>query len=136
MTPAAVLRCRTAGLLLGKAFRWSATHTQTLETALARDGVLPVAPDSRGGHPALHAVGQESEQNLVLPWSELVGQTGVTGTTRSGKTTLLEAIATGVIAAPGATIVLDPKGDRDLLVRCAAEANRHGKRFALLAPTF
>jgi conjugal transfer pilus assembly protein TraD len=124
------------GIFLGRAFQWTGRHTQTLETALATDGALPIAADQRGGHPALHAVGQRTEQPLVLPWSELVGHVLVTGTTRSGKTRLLEVIASEVIRGPGAVVILDPKGDRELLARCAAEAQRQGKPFALITPAF
>jgi conjugal transfer pilus assembly protein TraD len=124
------------GVLLGRAFRWQAGHTQVLETALATDGALPIAEDSRGGHPALHAVGQDTEQALVVPWSELVGHVLVTGTTRSGKTRLLEVLASEAIRGPGAVIVLDPKGDRELLARCAAESQRQGRPFALITPAF
>ena len=124
------------GLLLGRAFRWTARHTQTLELALARDGALPVADDARGGHPALHAVGARTERPLVLPWSELVGHVLVAGTTRSGKTRCLELLATEAIRAPGAVVILDPKGDTALLARCAAEARQHGRPFALFSPAF
>lgn len=124
------------GLLLGQAFPWTAHHTQFLETALARDGALPTATGSRGGHPVLHAVGQPAERPLWLPWSELVGHVLVTGTTRSGKTRTLALMARAAIAAPGAVVVLDPAGDRDLLARCAAEAKRRGKRFVLITPAF
>ena len=81
------------GLFLGRAFRWNAHHTQTLALALARDGVLPVATDARGGHPALHAVGHRHERPLVLPWSDLAGHVLVAGTTRSGKTRCLELLS-------------------------------------------
>jgi hypothetical protein len=107
------------GLLLGRAFRWSARHTQTLELALVRDGALPMAEDARGGHPALHAVGARTECPLVLPWSELVGHVLVAGTTRSGKTRCLELLAAEA-----------------LLARCAAEAQQHGRPFALFSPAF
>lgn len=125
-----------AGLLLGKGFRWTGAHTQILETALATDGALPVAQESRGGYPALHAVGRREERTLRAPWSELPGHMLLTGTTRSGKTTTLQAIATSTIAGRGCTIILDPKGSRDLMIRCAVEARRRGKRFALLTPAF
>jgi hypothetical protein len=36
----------------------------------------------------------------------------------------------------GAVVIIDPKGDRDLLVRCAAAAERAHKPFALIAPAF
>jgi conjugative coupling factor TraD (SXT/TOL subfamily) len=124
------------GIFLGMAFRWDASHTQRLETALARENALPIAEDSRGGHPALHAVGQEHEQSLIVPWSEMVGHTLVTGTTRSGKTRLLEVIASEAIRGPGSIVILDPKGDRELLARCAAEAHRRGRPFALITPAF
>lgn len=124
------------GIFLGKAFRWNAVHTQVLETALATAGALPVADGSRGGHPALHAVGQRNEQPLVLPWDELVSHTLLTGTTRSGKTRALEVLASEAIRGPGAVVVVDPKGDRDLLARCAAEARRQDRRFVLITPAF
>lgn len=124
------------GLLLGRAFRWTAHHTQALELALARDGALPVAEDARGGHPALHAVGVRHEHPLVLPWSELRGHVLVAGTTGSGKTRCLELLAAEAIRAPGAVVILDPKGDSDLLARCAWEAERQGRPFALFSPAF
>jgi hypothetical protein len=124
------------GLFLGRAFRWSAHHTQTLALAQARDGALPVATDTRGGHPALHAVGYRRERPLVLPWSDLAGHVLVAGTTRSGKTRCLELLVTEAIRAPGAVVVVDPKGDADLLARCAWEAERQGRPFALFTPAF
>ena len=124
------------GVFLGRAFRWQAGHTQVLETALAMDGALPIAEDSRGGHPALHAVGQTHEHPLVVPWSELVGHMLVTGTTRSGKTRLLEVLASEAIRGAGAVVVMDPKGDRALLARCAAEAQRQHRPLALITPAF
>jgi conjugal transfer pilus assembly protein TraD len=95
-----------------------------------------VAEDARGGHPALHAVGARTECPLVLPWSELVGHVLVAGTTRSGKTRCLELLAAEAIRAPGAVVILDPKGDTALLARCAAEAQQHGRPFALFSPAF
>ena len=38
-----------SGLLLGRAFRWTAHHTQTLELALVRDGALPGGRRMRAG---------------------------------------------------------------------------------------
>jgi conjugal transfer pilus assembly protein TraD len=124
------------GLFLGRAFPWDPTHTQTLEIALATAGSLPIATDARGGHPCLHAVGHKAEQPLILPWSELVGHTLLTGTTRSGKTRLFEVMMAEAIRGSGCVVVIDPKGDRELLARCAAEALRHRKPFRLITPAF
>ena len=125
------------GIFLGRAFRWSRRHTQELEDYLhASASSLPTGRGGRGGYPALHAVGQQDEQALVLPWSELVGHVLVGGTTRSGKTRLLEVILCEAIRGPGTVIVMDPKGDRELLVRTASEARRMGRPFAFFSPAF
>jgi len=123
-----------AGILLGRAFRWSPEHTQELETHLQGGQSLPVGRDMRGGYPALHAVGKKDERPLVLPWTELVGHVLIGGTTRSGKTRLLEVILSEAIRGPGTVIVIDPKGDAELLVRAATEAHRSGRKFAFFSP--
>jgi hypothetical protein len=124
------------GLFVGKGFRWHGGHTQVLETSLAQDGPLPVDAGPRGGIPALCAIGQADEVDVVIPWSELEAQTGIQGSNRSGKTTELELMSVQAIHAPGASVMIDPKGHREWLIRCAAEAFHARKRFVLLTPTF
>jgi hypothetical protein len=124
------------GLFIGKGFRWHGGHTQLLEAALAQDGPLPVDEGPRGGIPALYAIGQHDEVDVVIPWSELEAQTGLQGSNRSGKTTALELMSLQAIHAPGASVMIDPKGHRDWLFRCAVEAERAGKRFVLITPVF
>ena len=80
------------------------------------------------GNPALHAVGlYEQEHNVTLRQSERVAHTFVVGTTRVGKTRLLEVIATQDIHNGNVVIVFDPKGDGDLLARLYTEARRAGR---------
>ena len=122
------------GILIGRGFRWGPDHTQALEDHLQGGQALPVGRDVRGGHPALHAVGKKMERPLVLPWSELVGHVLIGGTTRSGKTRLLELIVSEAIRGPGTVIIIDPKGDAELLVRTAAECYRMGRKFAFFSP--
>ena len=125
------------GILLGRGFQWTPQHTQELETFM-RDGArpLPTGADARGGYPALHAVGRAQERPLVLPFSELVGHVLIGGTTRSGKTRLLEVIVCEAVRAPGTVVVIDPKGDVELLVRAAAQARRMGREFRFFSPAF
>ena len=127
---------RDAGILIGRGFRWSPEHTRELETHLHGGHSLPVGRDMRGGYPALHAVGMKEERPLVLPWSELVGHVLIGGTTRSGKTRLLEVILSEAIRGPGTVIIIDPKGDAELLIRAATEAHRSDRRFAFFGPAF
>ena len=125
-----------AGILLGRGFRWSPEHTRELETHLHSGQSLPVGRDVRGGYPALHAVGKKQERPLVLPWSELVGHVLIGGTTRSGKTRLLEVILSEAIRGPGTVIIIDPKGDAELLMRAATEAYRTKRPFAFFGPAY
>ena len=125
------------GLYLGRGFQWTPRHTQELESFM-RDGArpLPTGRDMRGGYPALHAVGMADEKPLVLPFSELVGHVLFGGTTRSGKTRLLEVVVCEAIRAPGTVVVIDPKGDVELLLRAASQARRLGREFGFFSPAF
>jgi conjugal transfer pilus assembly protein TraD len=123
-------------ITLGLAFPWTAAHTQQIETALATLKALPTAQDALGGHPALHVVGQAEERPLRLPCAARGHHTLLIGTTGSGKTELLEVISREVIHGPGAALILDPKLDRGLMARCAAEAQAAGKPFRCFLPAF
>jgi conjugative coupling factor TraD (TOL family) len=80
------------------------------------------------GSPELHGVGLfEKEQNVTLQQAERVAHTFVVGTTRVGKTRLLEVIASQDIRSGEVVIVFDPKGDGDLLARLYTEACRAGR---------
>jgi conjugative coupling factor TraD (TOL family) len=80
------------------------------------------------GNAALHAVGlYEKERKIAVRQSERVAHTFVVGTTRVGKTRLLEVIATQDIHNGNVVIVFDPKGDGDLLARLYTEAKRAGR---------
>lgn len=91
--------------------------------------VRPLPPV--GGLPRLHGIEPE-EVDVTLPLSERVGHTLVTGTTRVGKTRLAELFITQDIRRQvngehEVVIVIDPKGDADLLKRMYVEANRAGR---------
>lgn len=87
----------------------------------------PVAPlPPVGGDPAIHGIEiDELEQWMDL--GERVGHTLVLGTTRVGKTRLLELLVTQDIRRGDVVVVFDPKGDAGLLRRMYAEAKRAGR---------
>ena len=95
---ATVARDPQVNPLLGRGFRWTERHTQVLEEEIRAVGALPVGPEPRGGTAALHAVGQSREEAIRLPWSEFVGQGGLRGTNRSGKTQMLKLLIVQAIA--------------------------------------
>lgn len=80
-----------------------------------------------GGDPALHGVGGGEERRVFMPLSERNGHSLIVGTTRVGKTRAAEILVTQDIRRGDTVIVIDPKGDLDLLLRCYAEAKRAGR---------
>ena len=76
----------------------------------------------------LHAVGlYEGESPLYQDLGNRVGHTLVLGTTRVGKTRLAEVIICQDIMRGDVVIVIDPKGDADLLLNMYAAALRAGR---------
>lgn len=83
-----------------------------------------------GGDTLQHGV-EIYEEDIWLNIGERVGHTLVLGTTRVGKTRLLEVLVTQDIHRGDVTIVFDPKGDKDLLIRMKAEADKAGRPFIM-----
>ena len=71
--------------------------------------VRPLPPV--GGFPPLHGVGTEDESDTWMDIGERVGHKLVLGTTRVGKTRLLEILVSQDIRRGDIVIVFDPKGD-------------------------
>jgi conjugative coupling factor TraD (TOL family) len=115
-------------LFLGRGFRWSNVHTQRLFDSATPEGKKYVGniSNTAGGNPALHGV-EMNEEDVWMPLSDRVGHTLVLGTTRVGKTRLLEVLMTQDIHRGEVVIVFDPKGDTQLLRRLVYEAKRAGR---------
>lgn len=87
----------------------------------------PVAPlPNVGGDPAIHGV-EPNEREVWTSILERVGHMVVLGTTRVGKTRFAEILITQDIHRGDVVIVVDPKGDVELLKRMYAEAARAGR---------
>ncbi|MEL6965710.1 MAG: conjugative transfer system coupling protein TraD, partial [Pseudomonadota bacterium] len=80
----------------------------------------------QSGKDTIHAI-EPDEQSVTMQLSDRVGHTLVLGTTRVGKTRLAEVLITQDIHRGDVVIVLDPKGDPDLLRRVYIEAERAGR---------
>lgn len=93
----------------------------------SNSGLNPVRPlPEVGGNPLLHGV-EPQETDVLLGLGERVGHTLVLGTTRVGKTRLLELLLIQDIRRGDVVIVFDPKGDANLLRRIYAEAKACGR---------
>ncbi len=139
-------------LFIGRGFRWLPRHTQRLhqikqvqnEAFLQRSKLMQAIthycnhhestrlaklfrlPPDVGGQAYLHGLGDE-DKPIFIPQSVRAGHTFVVGTTRVGKTRLASLLINQDIRNSDAIIVVDPKGDlelvRDMYSACRA-ANR------------
>jgi len=127
----------------GRLYRWARSAETRCDASrwlrplgrllASRHRLNPFAPlPPVGGRSVLHAV-ELKEQSVFVPIGERTGHTLVLGTTRVGKTRLAEILITQDIHRGDVVIVLDPKGDPDLLRRCYCEAQRAGRLDAFYA---
>ncbi|EFS2650735.1 conjugative transfer system coupling protein TraD, partial [Salmonella enterica] len=109
--------------------RWSEYRLPWLSRILRTDTPFnPVRPlPPAGGNPAIHGV-EPDEETVSMDLGERVGHMLVLGTTRVGKTRLAELLITQDIRRGNTVVVIDPKGDADLLRRVWAEAHRTGRQ--------
>lgn len=96
--------------------RQAAEHPNGFAAYLQATAYLPFqkAPDI-GGKPWLHGVGSDEENKLYLKQANRNGHMVVFGMTRVGKTRLMSIIVNQDIRNGEAVLVLDPKGDTDLV---------------------
>jgi conjugative coupling factor TraD (TOL family) len=109
--------------------RLEGTSLESIVPFLQKDSpwnpVRPLPPV--GGKTELHGVGLLEDDDVWLDNSELNGHVLVEGTTRVGKSRLLEILATQDIRRGDTVIVFDPKGDEGILRRLWAETVREGR---------
>lgn len=137
---------------LGWGFEWTGHHTQRLrDLALADLASLRVpgialwrrlrgvTPAVGRGNPLLHGV-ELHERDIFVPLSDLEGHVFVAATTGTLKTKLLALLASQAIRREPreCVVVIDPKGDRDLLNLMRTECAAAGRAddFAYFHPAF
>lgn len=89
----------------------------------------PLSPASPvGGNPAVHGVG-DVDRNIFIPNDARQGNTLILGTTGVGKTRWMEIFLSQDIPRKtnDVVIVIDPKGDSELLNRMYIEAKKAGR---------
>lgn len=117
-------------IFLGRGFLWQPIHTQRL-----RDLDLPynqnyTEPSKRqpliGGYPHLHGVSLK-EKDIFIHLVDRGSHMVVIGLTGVGKTRFAEMLISQDIQRGDVVIVLDPKGDKELLNRITTEAKLAGR---------
>nr|NKB47642.1 type IV conjugative transfer system coupling protein TraD [Legionellales bacterium] len=130
-------------LFLGRGFAWQTLHTQRLRAFVTqahqhgwsyrvirlmqrwlsgRKSQLDV-----GGQPALHGVSRK-ENDVWMNLSDRSGHLLVVGTTGVGKTRFAEVLLNQDIRRGDVVILIDPKGDVDVLRRMVLEATLAGRK--------
>lgn len=110
-------------LYLGLGFKWGMIHRQRLhllslvgnEKYLKPGLFRPAIKADIGGKPWLHGVGAGEEGPVLLPQVARNGHVLVCGMTRVGKTRFLSITVSQDILNGEAVILIDPKGDEELL---------------------
>lgn len=116
-------------LFLGRGFLWQQRHVQRLKEART-EGARRYLKQSETvtGDTLLHGVGLlERENKVYATQAERNGHTLVLGATRTGKTRFAELLISQDIDRGDTVIVLDPKGDNELLRRIHHETQRAGR---------
>ncbi|HAT1762254.1 TPA: type IV conjugative transfer system coupling protein TraD [Legionella pneumophila] len=102
-------------------------HSKLAKWLNTRSKINPFRPDPPvGGSPFLHGVGEE-DKPVYIPQDVRVGHTFVVGTTRVGKTRLASILINQDIRNGEAVIVVDPKGDQELVRDMKAAAKASGR---------
>jgi conjugative coupling factor TraD (SXT/TOL subfamily) len=116
-------------LFLGKGFLWTAQHTQRLRDLDLNYNLTYRQSKSStdvGGEACIHGV-SDKEDDIAIHLSERASHLLVLGLPGVGKTRFAELVISQDIRRGDVVIVLDPKGDADLLRRMYCEAKIAGR---------
>lgn len=123
-------------LWLGRGFEWGQRHTQRVYEITKRDMETKLNERIRKrykGNEAnivgklwIHGV-EPSEHDITVPLKHLQGHTIVFGTTSAGKTRLFDLMITQAIARGETVIIVDPKGDKELMLNAMRACHFAGR---------
>ncbi len=121
---------------LGKGFPWTDIEATKMHTLISLGVVRTIGKVAQHADGAYWIHGLAPENNLYSELSHLVGHTLIVGTTRVGKTRLLDLLIAQAIFRGETVIIIDPKGDHALArnARAACEASGAGERFVYFHP--
>lgn len=132
-------------LWLGRGFEWMPLHTARAEAVARTDPQILLPPDwalkllrvpvaqireTRGAQ-WIHGV-EPDEQDVRIPWKHVAGNTLIFGVTGGGKTRLYEVVTYQMVKRRDVLIVIDPKGDQELMLTLQRACERAGRPDAFL----
>lgn len=127
----------------GTGFEWGAEHAQRMyQLSLLSKGFTELGFNKYfkklygcdealirklKGSPHVHGVEEFNEEPLYSEHDVLDGHVLILGTTGAGKTKFLELMVSQAIWRRQPIIIIDPKGDADLVRRCLTELRKQGR---------
>src|SRR3989339_1750114 len=129
---------KKSSVWLGKGFDWTDVESQKMHALIGQGVAQTIGKITNERHldGAYWIHGLAPENNLYSELSHLVGHTLIVGTTRVGKTRLLDLLIAQAIARGEPVIIIDPKGDHGLAenARRVCEALGQADRFIYFHP--
>lgn len=129
-----------ADLFLGFGFEWTQENVQLVHDIRRIDPSRLRTPGREEmGQRWIHGLGVLNEQTLFLPLEHTAGHLLLVGTTRAGKSRILDIIISQAIARGEAVIVWDPKNDKGLvesLENAIIDGGGHPEELVYFNPAF
>lgn len=129
----------TPGIFLGYGFPWSQEQRQLTHMIIRQDPQRLTPPEEEDlGQPWIHGLGMTDESEIWIPTDHTAGHTMLVGTTRAGKTRMLDTLISQAVRRHECVVIWDPKGDRDLMhcARDACAASGRPSDFVYFHPAF
>jgi conjugal transfer pilus assembly protein TraD len=104
------------GIYIGKGFIWDSEHTKKYRQIVSYANINNIIDHESdgGGRSYIHNLGKIEERDIYIPLSELKHSV-IAGSTRVGKTRFIELLSYQIIHKNEPLIIIDPKGDQELL---------------------
>jgi len=127
---------RQDSIWIGKGFQWTDIEASRMHALIGRGIAAQMGKEvlHKDGAYWLHGLAKETDMYADL--ANLVGHTLIVGTTRVGKTRLLDLLITQAIVRGEPVIIIDPKGDHGLAenARRVCEALGQPEKFVYFHP--
>lgn len=129
---------RDDGLFLGRGFDWTISHAQQISDLYLDPEFLASIKARQQGATFLHGVGAGDEAPIYFADDESRGHVHIIGSTGTGKTRLIDLIATQCALRGEPLLVIDPKGDQELKNNIEAVYARLGRQrdFTFFHPAY
>lgn len=119
-------------IYMGRGFPWENKHAQRMYEFSKLAELTPLIAgdaDAQDNNRAIHGIGLNEEGDVLIPVKQATRHKMVVGTTGCGKTRFLELDAVQSILRHETTIIMDMKGDNDLVDRIHDVCEKEGRTF-------